>query len=192
MVKRTALFLVASTLVLFSCKTTEFGYKVLAVNGMVYDFSNRPVPNYKITIGKKYTSTTDINGRFLIEKVPVGTYAMRGERAGYETYQSDITISQKEQIIYIRLPSFNQLLELADAALVKNQINEAEAYLLRAVAIEELTTELFFYLATVQFRQKNYQEAQETLQSARDHGLADIYVEKFLADLKRMHDENIF
>jgi hypothetical protein len=192
MVKRNLLFLLVIPLGLFSCKTAEFGYKVMDVNGMIYDFSNRPIPNYTIFLGEKYSSMTDINGRFLISKVPAGNYIIHGEGGGYESYQSAVVISQREQIIYIRLPSFNQLLELADTALVKNQINEADAYLVRASLLGEETTELLFYRATVRFRQKRYAAALDLLQTAINSGSADIYVEKFLQDLKRMRDENMF
>ncbi|GHV77505.1 hypothetical protein AGMMS49942_23260 [Spirochaetia bacterium] len=192
MQKRTAFVLFACTLGLFSCKTAEFGYKVIDVNGMIYDFSNRPIPNYKIFLGEKYSSTTDINGRFLISKVPAGDYIIHGEGGGYESYQSAVVIYQREQIIYIRLPSFKQLLELADTALAKNQINEADAYLVRAGLLGEETTELLFYRATVRFRQKRYIEALNILQTAVNSGSTDMYVREFLNDLKRMQDENKF
>jgi tetratricopeptide (TPR) repeat protein len=166
--------------VFYSCKTTEFGYKVIDVNGMIYDFANKPVSNYKINIGEKKSSLTDVNGRFVIEKLPIGSYAITGEKEGYENYIGDIDITSREQIVYIRIPSAGQLLELADTALEKNQLDEAEEYIKRAYDIGDITTELLFYYATVKFRKQSYDEAIEYLQAALQRGSKDHYVEKFL------------
>jgi hypothetical protein len=175
---------------LYSCKTVEFGHTVIDVNGMIYDFTNRPVPNYTIHLGDKYSSITDINGRFFISRVPAGAYSIKGEGAGYESYQGDILINDREQIVYLRVPSFSQLLDLADNALSKNQLSEAESYVWRADHIGELTTELLFYMAVIKFRQKDYAAAIDHLKTAIKLGSTDIYVEKFLNDLLNMRYEN--
>jgi tetratricopeptide (TPR) repeat protein len=179
------------SLLVSGCKTAGFGYKVVDVNGMVYDFSNRPISNYAVGLGEKREAVTDINGRFVITRVPVGTYEIRGEKDGYESYQGSIDITGRGQIVYIRVPSQNELLELADEALGKNRIDRAESYVQRAYQVSPESTELLFYYATVMFRQKRYDEAIAYLQKARENGSKDIYLEKFLNDLLRIqaHDE---
>jgi tetratricopeptide (TPR) repeat protein len=190
--KKLILFYLIVSSGLCSCKTTEFLYQVISVNGMVYDFNNRPVSNYKISLGDKYVSLTDINGRFMLPQIPVGSYQLNGEKEGYEIYQGDVEINHQEQIIYLRIPSFEQLLELADDALGKNRINEAAAYLDRAQSIGLETVEYYFYGAVIKYRQDDILGAIETLEKAVKSGSADMYITIFLNDLREIYHERGF
>jgi hypothetical protein len=170
----------------FSCKTAEFGYLVLTVNGMIYDFSNRPVPNCTVQIGEKYQAVSDINGRFFIPKIPADDYSITVTKEGYETFHGSVIVGDGKQIVYIRIPSFMQLLELADDALTKNQIREASAFVDRAISIGERTTELLFYAAVVAFRQQKYLEAKYLLVEAKQQGANDLYIDSFIQDLNQL------
>ena len=167
-----------------SCKTAEFGFKVIDVNGMVYDFTNRPVANCEISLGGKYKSSTDINGRFSLPKVPIGTYTITGYKKAFEIYSDEVIIKDKGQIIYIRIPSQNQLLNLADEALSANNLTGAEEMVERAYQIDQNSIEMLFYYATVKFRQREYGRAIDLLENARDLGSKDLYIDKFLTVLR--------
>jgi tetratricopeptide (TPR) repeat protein len=177
--KKALLYMLAG-LVLNGCRTLD-------INGMVYDFSNKPVPYYTVNLGKRrYTSTTDINGRFVLTKVRAGEYQINGDKTGYETYEGSIVIHDRGQIVYIRVPSQGQLLTLTDEALGRNELNEAEMYIQRAYQAGPASTELLFYYAAIKFRQKRYNEAIQYLQQAKNNGSKDEYVERFLNDLIRI------
>jgi tetratricopeptide (TPR) repeat protein len=167
-----------------SCKTVEFGYKVIDISGMVYDFSNRPVANYELVLGRKYKGSTDINGRFTLVNVPVGIYSIMGSKSGYENYSDEIHIKERGQIIYIRIPSQTQLLNIVDDALTANNLDLAWEIAGRAYQIDKNCVEMLFYYAAVLFRRKNYQEAIDYLEAAVELGSKDLYIEKFLAALK--------
>ena len=184
----TFLFLFALTSI--SCKTAELGFKVVDINGMIYDFSNRPVAFCEISLGRWYKSTSDINGRFTLSKVPLGKYSLSGYKNGYERYSDEVIVKQKGQIIYIRLPSQNQLLNLVDEALSANNFAIAEEMAERAYKINENNIESLFYYAVVKFRQRQYAKAMDFLETARKLGSRDIYVEKFISNLKEYQDEN--
>ena len=176
-----------------SCKTAEFGFKVIDINGMVYDFSNRPVPHYEITLGKRYKGSTDINGRFTLPRVPIGTYKIAGKKSGFENYFDEVIVKEKGQIIYIRIPSQNQLLNMVEDALVVNNFILAEEMAERAYHVDENNTEMLFYCAVVAFRQKKIGKAVSLLETAMDLGSKDLYIGKFLAALKETQikgDEN--
>jgi tetratricopeptide (TPR) repeat protein len=185
------ILLIVMFIFLAGCKTAEFGYKVVDVNGMIYDFSNRPVSAYTVSLGKNRNAVTDINGRFTIARMPVGTYQIVGGKDGYEPYQGSLDITGRGQIVYIRVPSQGQLLELTDEALGKNQMDLAETYLQRAYLAGPESTELLFYYATIRFRQKRYDEAIAYLEKARENGSRDEYLDIFLTELLRIqaHDE---
>jgi len=178
------------SLLFSSCKTAEFGFKLINISGMVYDFSNRPVSNYEVALGKWYSGSTDINGRFTLLKVPLGSYQIRGSKKGYEDYTSEVIIKNKGQIIYIRIPSQNQLLSMADEALAASNFFLAEEIVERAYQIDKNNIEMLFYYATILFRQNNLEGAASFLEDAVNLGSKDLYVQKFLSMIRRMQDEN--
>jgi tetratricopeptide (TPR) repeat protein len=198
MYKKLIIVLIIVSMFFSSCKTAEFGHLIVNVNGMIYDFSNKPISNYTIifeestegSLVKKYTSISDINGRFYLPKIPADTYNITGTKEGYETYKGSIFIDSKEQIIYLRIPSLSQLLDLADQSLNKHNIPEAESYIERASQIGGTSTEFLFYSAVISFRKKEYQKAIDYLNKAKEAGSSDLYIEKFLNDLINLMEKD--
>jgi tetratricopeptide (TPR) repeat protein len=174
-----------------SCKTAEFGFKVIDLHGMVYDFSNRPVANCEVSLGRKYNSVTDINGRFTLPKVPLGTYTLTASRRGFERYADEVIIRERGQIIYFRIPSQNQLLDLADEALGINDFALAEELVERAYKIDNNNIEMLFYYATVKFRQREHTRAIHLLETAKSLGSKDLFIDKFLTILRGFQNAEI-
>jgi tetratricopeptide (TPR) repeat protein len=187
-VKKTVLFFII-VIFLISCTTTGYGRGSGGINGMVYDFENKPVPQYIITIDEKTPVSTDINGRFYVPRVRMGGHEIKGYKEGYESYTGALAVNDRRQIVYLRVPNVSQLLDLVDAALSKNNIEEAAGYIRRAGTVGEKTAELFFYSAVVLFRQGEYRAAVETLRDALSLGFRDEYVLKFLNDLTEGYGE---
>jgi len=183
-------FIVSIAILQSACKTAEFGFKLINISGMVYDFSNRPISNYEILLGKRYSGSTDINGRFTLLKVPLGNYEIHGSKKGYEDYTGEVLINNKGQIIYIRVPSQNQLLTMADEALTANNLILAEEIAERAYQIDKNNIEMLFYYAAILFRQNNLEGAASFLEDAVNLGSKDLYVQKFLSVIRRVQDEN--
>ena len=174
-----------------SCKTAEFGYKVFDINGMVYDFANRPVAFCEISLGRRGLSgTSDINGRFSIPRVPLGNYTLTVYKDGYEKYSEVFFIKQRGQIIYVRLPSQNQLLDLVDEALTANNLTLAEEIAERAYQVDPNNIETLFYFATVKYRRLDYSGALACLEAANNLGPKDPYIGKFIARIKEILDAN--
>jgi tetratricopeptide (TPR) repeat protein len=180
---------VVFTLCFTVCNTTGYGRIAVGLNGMVYDFENKPVPQYIITIDNKTPVSTDINGRFFVPKVRSGKHQIRGEKSGYEEYKGEIIINDRRQIVYFRIPNTAQLLNLADDALSRNRIEEAALYIKRAETIGETTTELLFYSAVVFFRKGEYKPAIEKLKTALSLGSRDEYVTRFLDELIKRYGD---
>jgi len=183
-------FIIFIALSSLSCKTAEFGFKTADINGMVYDFSNRPVFNYEVALGERYFGSTDINGRFTLLKVPLGSHKISGLKNGFENYNGEVEIKERGQIIYIRVPSQNQLLALTDEALTANNLTLAEELAERAYQIDKNNIETLFYYAAVLFRQNNLKKAASFLEDAVNLGSKDHYVHKFLSAIKEIRNEN--
>jgi tetratricopeptide (TPR) repeat protein len=181
--------LINITLLSMSCSTFRFGNKNIDINGMIYDFSNKPVAYCEIVMGKSYKSSTDINGRFTLPKIPYGNYTITVHKNGYETYSDEVLIRKHGQIIYLRIPSQNQLLNLADEALTAMNFEVAEEYLERAYQIDKNNIEMLFYYSTIKFRQYKYDEAITFLVIAKNLGSKDLYIDKFLTILRELSDE---
>jgi hypothetical protein len=189
--KRTGFFkllILITALVSVSCRTAEFGFKVIDIHGMVYDFSNRPVAHCEISLGRKLNTTTDINGRFTLPKVPIGAYTLTGFKRGFEVYKDEVTIRDRGQIIYFRIPSQNQLLDLVDEALVANNFPLAADLAERAYQIDKNNVEMLFYFAAVNFRQGEYLAAINLLEAAKNLGSKDSYADKFLLILRELQN----
>ena len=183
------LFIITNiTLLFISCSTFRFGNKNIDINGMVYDFSNKPVAYCEILLGKSYKSSTDINGRFTLPNIPHGTYTITVYKNIYETYSDKVTIKDQGQIIYIRIPSQSQLLNLADEALTVMNLEIAEEYIQRAYQIDKNNIEMLFYYSTIKFRQHKYEEAIAFLVTAKSLGSKDLYIDKFLTILRELSD----
>ena len=182
---RVVLFvLILFSIAVISCKTAEFGNDTIDLNGMIYDFANRPVPNCEITMGRRYSGITDINGRFNLPKVPAGTYVITGYKKGYETYSEEITVKDRGQIIYIRIPSQIQLLNLADEALASSEFEEASEMAERAWQIDKKNAGALFYCAAAKFRLLEYDDAIAVLEKGLELGIDDPYINKFLNELR--------
>jgi len=193
-------FLLAGIVFMSACQTGKFNTKTVDVNGMIYDFTNRPVAYCLITMNEHFTNNlfigdTDINGRFTLSKIPFGTYTISGYKSGYEMYQETVTIMDRGQIIYIRIPSQNQLLNLVDEALTAMNFEAAEEYIQRAYQIDKNNIEMLFYYATIKFRQNDYEEAIRYLTTAKELGSRDVYIDRFLSilmELRGPQNEEIY
>jgi len=185
------LFFSLTALISISCKTAEFGYKVIDISGMVYDFTNRPIAHCDISLRNKYKASTDINGRFTLLRVPAGKYMLAAYKRGYEKYQEEVNINDRGQIIYFRMPSQGQLLDLVDTAMAANDFTSAEEFVERAYRIDENNIEMLFYYATIKFRQNDYEKAIGFLEAARDLGSRDVYIDRFMKILRGLQNVEI-
>ena len=90
-------------ILLFSCKTAEFHHAQIDVHGMVYDFENRPVANYTVSLDENISAVTDVTGRFSFSSIPSGLYTLSGYAEGFERYESAVIIESKTDIMYLRV-----------------------------------------------------------------------------------------
>ena len=186
-----AVFILSAAFSVVSCKTAEFGFRVFDINGMVYDFSNRPVAYCDISLGRRgLKCSSDINGRFSFHRVPVGNYTLTADKDGFEKYSEQFFIRERGQIIYIRIPTQNQLLDLVDEALTANNFIFAEEMAERAYLIDPNNIEMLFYFAAIKFKQHDYNAALGFLAKARNLGSKDLYIDKFIRLLMEARDAN--
>ena len=149
---------------------------------MIYDQSGNPVSGAGVYINDKRTVTSDIQGRFVLENMKRDTYKIRLEKNGYENLEEEFEYVPM-QVLYLKMIDSAGLLNLAEYALDNNKLNEAEAYVKRALAIEPNRTDLEFLWAIVSYRQQDHDKAREILDDMVRAGRADKAVFLLLDDL---------
>lgn len=119
-------------IVLFSCTSinNNFGKKGV-LQGMVYDFENRPVPGYKIEIEGISITETDFNGRFSLLNVPWNTHKITGKNENYIFINKKINFSDPREIYYFRIPSNEWLYCEVDKNISQGKYNLANENLER-------------------------------------------------------------
>lgn len=185
---RDVLVLCALILTAAGCKTTSVIYGV-TINGMVYDFDNRPVGGYHLTLNDEVEVVTDITGRFTFEKVKLGEYVLRGESGRYEGYEGRIIIYDQDQVIYLRIPSFLQLISLTDKALEENRLGEAERFLKRASAMNRDDIDVMIYEAVLAYRYCNIEQAIRKVEQIKVSGYREEWLESFYDELRKVQRE---
>ena len=167
------------------CKTTSMLYGV-NINGMVYDFDNRPVAGYHLKLNNDLEVVTDITGRFTFEKVKLGEYVLKGQSNAFEPYEGQVTIYDQNQVLYLRVPSFSQLINRTDKALEEDNLQEAETFLTRAVAMNSEHIDSLLYGAILVYRKNNIGQALELLGKVQQKGYTAEWVMAFYDELQRI------
>lgn len=186
---RQALILCTLILLVMGCKTTSLIYGV-NINGMVYDFDNRPVAGYHLKLNDDLEVVTDITGRFTFEKVKLGEYLLTGESNRYETYEGKIIIYDQDQVIYLRIPSFSQLINLTDKALEANNLQEAEGFLKRAAAMNIQDIDVMIYEAVLAYRYYNIEQAIRKIEQIKVNGYRNEWLDRFYDELRKIQPRN--
>lgn len=186
---RQALILCTLILLVTGCKTTSLIYGV-NINGMVYDFDNRPVAGYHLKLNDDLEVVTDITGRFTFEKVKLGEYLLTGESSRYETYEGKIIIYDQDQVIYLRIPSFSQLINLTDKALEENNLQEAEGFLKRAAAMNIQDIDVMIYEAVLAYRYYNIEQAIRKIEQIKVNGYRNEWLDRFYDELRKIQPRN--
>lgn len=125
-------------LILFNFVFAAFAVAQGTVRGTLFDESNgEAIPFANVVLdGTKMGCATDINGFFLINKVPAGSYTLRVRYIGYEEYTEIIEVSAGKTLTKsIRLKPLSQMLEAVE--IKDNRIEERRMQ--TQVSVEKIT-----------------------------------------------------
>jgi tetratricopeptide (TPR) repeat protein len=159
------------------------GSERVALNGMVYDFDNRPVSDAEISVDGHPVTRSDINGRFSLGEISFGQYKVDVSKKGYETASIPVDYSDVTQIIYAKVFSAKQLLTASEKEAESRNWAGAVAFLDRIDAIGVKDPAAHYLRAVIYFREGEAQEARKILESLLSDGYDEPYVHLFLADL---------
>jgi len=174
MVKKIIIILLGVTL-FFSCQSGR-PIKRLSDEGlmfaMIYDFDNTPVNAVAVYINGRRIVESDIQGRFILEKMDKGEYTVRLTKRGYEPLE-DVFYFDPLQVLYFKMINTKQLIAFAETALDNGELNAAENYIARALAIEPNRPDILFLKSITYYLQGRNEEAMLLLQNLLRSGNAE-------------------
>lgn len=126
------------TIISFFVLTAAFAQGQNTVKGVLYDDeSGEAIPFANVVLeGTKHKVATDINGFFLINKIPDGTYTLLVKYVGYAEYREELTLA-KGQVVSrnIKLKESAQMLK--DVVITSNRMEERKVE--TQVSVEKVT-----------------------------------------------------
>ncbi len=163
----TAILLVAGFFFAASCASAPRpDGKNGILHGMIYDYDNAPVCGYLVLVDDAEKAYTDINGRFTIPDIPLGTHRLSGEGKDHGLYTQIVDFADRTQILYLRIPSNQFLYTLIDRQLTEKEYSMAQDTLHR-FSMEEQKSKKFnlyktitlFYISPEDDRSEYYSKA---------------------------------
>ena len=122
----------------FSILNSQWVSAQCTVKGVLFDESNgEAVPFANVVLdGTTHGCATDINGFFLINKIPAGQYTLKVKYMGYEEYSETITLAKGKTITRtIHLKPAAQMLKAVE--ITDNKVEERRTQ--TQVSVEKLT-----------------------------------------------------
>lgn len=159
--------------------------------GMIYDSGNQPCAGVHIEIDGQSGPLTDIRGRFVIPDLARGEHIVVARMAGYEDLVANISFVSRADVLHLQMTSFNQLLEMAQAALGEMRWADAEGFLKRAEKLDATDAVLRYLLAVHAFKTGRYSSAVTYLKAINDAGQSEAAVLLFLADIYEKYLDDI-
>ena len=188
-IQRMSLFLGVTVIVLVglaACQSEGEALKHFTkapINGMVYDFDNRPCPNVTVRLNDKFVIRTDINGRFTFLGMPPGLYNLQLDKQGYESLKLDFDFHSRSQVLYAKMISLQSLIRTVEQATAEKKWGEAESLLTRAVAIDPDDPTVLYLKATLALYRGKVEDAAEILKGILERGHSDTTILLSLADI---------
>jgi tetratricopeptide (TPR) repeat protein len=191
MVYKIGILLLLLLFLFSSCQNTK-PIKRLSNEGfmyaMIYDNENTPVSGVAVYINGKLIVESDIQGRFVLEKMKDGVYSVKLIKKGYESLEETFKYDPM-QVLYFKMINASQLLVMAETALDNDEFAEAENRLDRALLLEPNRPDILFLKSIVCFLQKRNKEAVEILEGIIKSGSTDPSVSRLLEKITKAQKE---
>jgi tetratricopeptide (TPR) repeat protein len=151
---------------------------------MIYDYDNSPVPGVTVYLNGIKVVDSDIQGRFVLEKLRKGTHKIRLVKRGYETLE-DVFYYTPMQVLYFKMINASQLLAHAEIALDNAEFVNAENILNRALTLEPNRSDILFLKSIVYHLQDRNDEAKIILENIIKSGSTDPSISQLLEIIRQ-------
>jgi hypothetical protein len=137
------------------------------IHGLVVDGKNKPAAGYQIAVGTTKALANE-TGLFTLENVRSGTYHLKGRGTGYLSLEKDVKITNKKDLLYIKVVSVEEIIEETEAFFKSGDWAQAEKTAAKAVFDKTqtdsgLNSMLRFYYAVALYKQQRINETNKIL-----------------------------
>jgi tetratricopeptide (TPR) repeat protein len=151
---------------------------------MIYDYENTPVTGVMVQLNRRKIADSDIQGRFILERMKKGEYKIKLTKKGYETFE-EVFRYDPLQVLYFKMINASQLLVLAETALDNTEFANAENYVNRALLLEPNRSDILFLKSIICFLQSRNTEAAGILENLIKSGNTDPSVSQLLEKIRQ-------
>lgn len=187
--------LIIFVVIIAGCKSTDLENpgESTSLLGVVFDKRSNPVKNASLTIKSLedeilFTMNTDIDGQFFIPELQFGNYIVeiRAKRSAFTVIE--IEHFDIENILVIRLPTFQDLISDLENSLRTDDIVASEKQISDLDSIDDKDIYYNYLKAIFLVKIEMYVEAKDLLLSIEDENYSYIYL--LLADIYEYHLDN--
>lgn len=179
--------ILALTIATYGCTTTEerdhASFEEAPLFGMVYDYNGQPCAGAIISIDAETQIITDINGRFVVQSLSKGNHNVNVSKQDFETLSVSFEFLSRNQALYLKIISFDQLIAKIERVLEERKLGEAASLIERADRIRKNDPILSFLQAIYYKQAEEYLKAIDVLINLIRRGNVNCTVYLFLADI---------
>ncbi len=157
-------------------------FSVAPLDGKVFDFDNTPCADVLVTIDDTMTVRSDINGRIWFPALGKGKHVIKTRKENYEDYTETFTFLNRNQVIWLRIISLNQLEKEIDKAFEDKKWDDVRATIDRALEVKKDAPVIMFYQALYYIRNGWFEQAMGVLETITTNGYNEPIVFLAMAD----------
>ena len=180
--KKSLFVLFIFLLFITGCKSTKQVLPV--VQGMIYDGDNEAVSDVEIYINNRKNAISDIYGHFTLAALDEGKqYELKAKKKGYEEKLFSFSYTNPSQVIYLRMYSSAELINLAETLVEQKKYEDAETYLIRAEQAGGSYLSVNYLRAVIYVLKSDYDTALKYANDILSAGYVDSYIYILIADI---------
>ena len=178
--KKSLYILLISLLFITGCKSTKQVLPV--VQGMIYDGDNEAVCDVEIYINNRKNAISDIYGH--LTGLDEGKqYELKAKKKGYEEKYFSFSYTNPSQVIYLRMYSSAELINLAESLVEQKKYDDAETYLIRAEQAGGSYLSVNYLRSVINVLKADFDTALKYANDILAAGYVDSYIYILLADI---------
>ncbi|MDR2767433.1 MAG: hypothetical protein LBB82_03800 [Treponema sp.] len=158
--------------------------------GMIYDGENMSVQGVTVYVDGKAAASSDVQGRFILVSKKRNRLAVRLEKNGYESIETEVRFDPMEAL-HFTLLNGSQLLGMAENAMEESRYADAEELCGRVLNLERDRIEALFLRSLALFRQRKADEAHYALEYLRSITGDRSYIQTLLSAIKNLQEKEV-
>lgn len=160
-----------------------FAFDRAPLFAMVHDSDGVPVGGAEISADGSRVAVSDSGGRAVIPELARGSHTVVVTREGYEEIRTTFAFENQNQLLYLRLTSFQHLLARLEKTIKEGEWRLATDLLRRVEGVRRDDARAVFLRAVIASKRNKPATARDELLSLVEKGMRAPAVFLFLADL---------